>query len=82
MREGGDIFPMNDIGWGLLLNLLFWIAVASATVFIVVWASVEFFLGSAQRVRKTVRAWSGRKDSPNPSPPAHEEGGERYRKAS
>ena len=75
---------MNDIGeigWGLLLNLLFWIVVVSAMVFIAVWASVEFFLGTAQRVRKSVRALSGRKDSPNPSP-AHEEAGERYRKAS
>jgi hypothetical protein len=72
---------MNDIGWGLLLNLLFWVAVATAFVFLIVWASVGFFLGAAQRVRKTTRAMSTRKDSPNPSP-AREEAGERYRKAS
>jgi hypothetical protein len=72
---------MNDIGWGLLLNLLFWVAVASAFVFIMVWAAVELFLGAAQRVRKTTHAMSARKDSPNPSQ-AHEETGERYRKVS
>jgi hypothetical protein len=72
---------MNDIGWGLLLNLLFWVVVATATVFLMVWAFVELFLGAAQRARKTARAWSGRKDSPNPSP-SREEAGERYRKAS
>jgi len=72
---------MNDIGWGLLLNLLFWVVVISAMIFAAVWASVEFFLGAAQRVRKSVRAWSGRKDSPNPSP-TREEAEEQYRKAS
>jgi hypothetical protein len=81
MRKGGDFFPMNDIGWGLLLNLLFWVVVISAILFAAVWASVEFFLGAAQRVRKTVRAWGGRKDPQNPSQ-TDEEAGERYRKAS
>jgi hypothetical protein len=81
MRKGGDFFPMSDIGWGLLLNLLFWVLVISALVFGAVWASVEFFLGAAHRVRKSVRAMSGRKESPNPAR-TYEESGERYRKAS
>lgn len=72
---------MNEIGWGLLLNLIFWIMVVSAMVLIWVLACVEFFLGATQRVRKTIRAASGRKASPHPSP-EHEEAEERYRKAS
>lgn len=81
MREGGEYFRMNDIGWGLLLNLLFWVAVATATVFTLAWASVKFFFGTAHHVRKTARALGGRKDSPNPST-SHEDSGHRYRKAS
>lgn len=72
---------MNDIGWGLLLNLLFWVAVASATVFIIVLGSVKLFLGATQRVRKSAHALGGRKNSTDPSP-ARDEPGERHRKAS
>jgi hypothetical protein len=72
---------MNDIGWGLLLNLLFWVAVATATVFALAWVSVKFFFGTAHQVRNTARAWGGRKDSPNPSM-SRKDSGHRYRKDS
>ena len=72
---------MNDIGWGLLLNLLFWIVVVSGLVFACVFAGVEFFVGVAQRVTKTLRAGKGRSTSSKPSR-VQEEAGDRYRKAS
>ena len=69
---------MSDIGWGLLLNLVFWIVVVSGLVFACVFAGVELFLGVAQRVRKTARA--GRR--PSSASNAQEDAQDRYRKAS
>lgn len=75
---------MDNIGIGLLLNLVFWVVAVSALVFLGVWAAAEVFFGTVgrlHRVRKTVRAATGKRDSPRPSP-EREETGERYRKAS
>jgi uncharacterized membrane protein len=57
-----------EIGWGLLLNMIFWIGVISAMVFFGVWVGIRFWT--------TPRA----KASPHPSP-AREEDEEQERKA-
>lgn len=75
---------MDDIGVGLLLNLVFWVVSVSALVFLGVWAAVNLFLGVAERmnrVKKTVRTASGLQDPRHPSP-EQEGAGDRYRKAS
>jgi len=59
---------MNDIGWGLLLNLYFWIGVAAALLFFGVWACIEIFLGASHKAQETIRAVRSRKDTPNRSP--------------
>jgi hypothetical protein len=46
---------MNNLGWGLLLDLYFWIGVASAMLFFGVWACIELFLGVAQKAQETIR---------------------------
>jgi hypothetical protein len=70
---------MNDIGWGLLLNLIFWIVVISAIVVIGVWVCVDLF-DVRPKAQENIRAGSGRNASPHPSP-VSEETEERYRKA-
>jgi len=72
---------MNDIGWGILLNLIYWIGVASALLFFGVWALVEFCLGAWRKIMENIRVVSGRKTYPHPFP-AREEVEEPYRKAS
>lgn len=42
---------MNE-GWALLLNLVFWISVGSAIVFIWVLGFFEFILGASHAARK------------------------------
>jgi hypothetical protein len=42
-REGGDIFQMNDMEFGILLNFIFWIVALPAFVIFVVWVCVVFF---------------------------------------
>lgn len=83
IRKGGG-FTMDDIGTGLLLNLVFWIVSVSALVFMGVWAVVELFHGLMARiwkVRKTCSAPGCREDAPQSSE-APGESGEPYRKAS
>ncbi|NJD62638.1 MAG: hypothetical protein FIA93_07945 [Deltaproteobacteria bacterium] len=63
---------MNRIGWDLLLNLYFWIFVASGVLFLGVWACIEIFLGAAQKARKTLHVVRGQKASPHPSPGAED----------
>lgn len=82
--KGGGFFTMDDIGTGLLLNLVFWIVLVSALVFLGVWAVVELFHGLAtriQNVQKTCSVPGCREDAPQSSE-APEETGEPYRKAS
>ena len=70
---------MNDIGWALLLNLVFWIMVGSAMVLIGVLAFAELILGTEHMSRKC--AGSLRKVPPHPSPES-EEAEEQNREAS
>lgn len=74
---------MGDIGIGLLLNLVFWVVSVSALVFLGVWAAVSLIDGLAQRtsrIRDTVRDARRSEVSRHPAQ-AHEEAGERTRKA-
>ncbi|HEX9135613.1 MAG TPA: hypothetical protein VF905_01545 [Nitrospirota bacterium] len=52
---------MNE-GWALLLNLVFWISVGSAIVFIWVFGFFELILGASHAARKFKEI--GRKASP------------------
>lgn len=72
---------MNDIGigLGLILNMIFWIAVISAVAILAVRACV-YLLDVRPKVRKNIRAGRRRNASPHPSP-ASEETEDRYRKA-
>ena len=64
---------MTQVGWGLLLNLYFWIGVSTALLFFGVWACIEIFLGAAHKAHETIRVVRGRKNTPHPSPASKEE---------
>lgn len=71
-------FRMNPIGWGLLLDLYFWIAVASAILFFGVWACIELIIGSQEKYMKFIRAVSSRETSPHPSPSDEDDEEQQY----
>lgn len=63
MREGGDIFKMNDIEFGILLNFIFWIVTLPVVVTFVVWVCVVF-IDSMDNAKENIRSGSGRDASP------------------
>jgi hypothetical protein len=72
----------GELGVGLLLNLVVWIGMVSALVFVCAWAAAEWFPGTVRKVRHRMR---GRLDRGRSSPPpeaAKQASEEPYKRAS
>jgi hypothetical protein len=70
-----------EIALGLLLNVLFWVAVVSVVVFAFAWYGSMWFPGRRQRARKGIGHPRGKKASSQDSLTEETEA-ERHRKAS
>jgi len=72
-----------EIGWGLFLNVLFWVVMVSVAVYLLTWLGAKFFPVSTQRWRR-VREGIGRprgKEASSQASPTEETEKERHRKA-
>ena len=73
-----------EIGWGLFLNVLFWVVTVSVAVYLLTWVGATLFPVSTRRwrrVRKGINHPRGRKASSQASLTDEPEE-ERHRKAS
>jgi hypothetical protein len=72
----------GELGLGLLLNLVLWVAMVSALVVVCAWAAAEWFPGTVHKVRTHVRGRLDRRRSSSPPEAGKQVVEEPYKKAS